>query len=87
MKIKMRGLRDFKVPDFKFPKFKMKDISEIEEMNINYDEIEKNKDKKKDKKEFVATNYNSIKEIFEHSIKLIQKVNMKKYHMNNLEKM
>lgn len=69
MKIKMRGLRDFKVPDFKFPKFKMKDISEIEEMNINYDEIEKNKDKKKDKKEFVATNYNSIKEIFQHSIK------------------
>ena len=69
MKLKMRGLRDFKVPDFKFPKFKMKDISEIEEMNINYDEIEKNKDKKKDKKEFVATNYNSIKEIFEHSIK------------------
>lgn len=65
----MRGLRDFKVPDFKFPKFKMKDISEIEEMNINYDEIEKNKDKKKDKKEFAATNYNSIKEIFEHSIK------------------
>ncbi len=69
MKLKMRGLRDFKVPDFKFPKFKMKDISEIEEMNINYEEIEKNKDKKKDKKEFVATNYNSIKEIFEHSIK------------------
>ena len=69
MKLKMRGLRDFKVPDFKFPKFKMKDISEIEEMNINYDEIEKNKDKKKDRKEFVATNYNSIKEIFEHSIK------------------
>lgn len=65
----MRGLRDFKVPNFKFPKFKMKDISEIEEMNINYEEIEKNKDKKKDKKEFVATNYNSIKEIFEHSIK------------------
>lgn len=65
----MRGLRDFKVPNFKFPKFKMKDISEIEEMNINYDEIEKNKDKKKDKKEFVATNYNSIKEIFEYSTK------------------
>ena len=27
----MRGLRDFKVPDFKFPKFKMRDISEIED--------------------------------------------------------
>ena len=65
----MKSLRDFKVPDFKFPKFKMKDISEIEEMNVDYDEIEKNKDKKKDKKEFVPTNYNSIKEIFEYSTK------------------
>ena len=43
----MRGLRDFKVPDFKFPKFKMKDISEIEEMNINYDEIIFAKDNEK----------------------------------------
>ena len=65
----MKSLRDFKVPDFKFRKFKMKDISEIEEMNVDYDEIEKNKDKKKDKKEFVPTNYNSIKEIFEYSTK------------------
>ena len=30
----MRGLRDFKVPNFKFPKFKMKDISEIEEIDM-----------------------------------------------------
>ena len=35
----MRGLRDFKVPDFKFPKFKMRDISEIEEMNNNRQKI------------------------------------------------
>ena len=62
----MRGLRDFKVPDFKFPKFKMRDISEIEEMNMSNEEIEKQKEeRKKDKKEYVATNYSDIKEIFE----------------------
>lgn len=67
----MRSLRDFKVPDFKFPKFKMKDISEIEEMNLDYEELEKSKQnfKKKDKKDYIATNYNSIKEIFEYSTK------------------
>ena len=66
----MRGLRDFKVPDFKFPKFKMRDISEIEEMNMSNEEIEKQKEeRKKDKKEYVATNYSDIKEIFEYAIK------------------
>ncbi len=67
----MRGLRDFKVPNFKFPKFKMKDISEIEEINMDYETKEKSKEeiKKKDKKEYIATNYNSIKEIFEYSTK------------------
>lgn len=43
----MRGLRDFKVPDFKFPKFKMRDISEIEEMNMSNEEIEKQRMKEK----------------------------------------
>ena len=67
----MKSLRDFKVPNFKFPKFKMKDISEIEEMNMDYETLEKSKEnqKKKDKKEFIATEYNDIKEIFEHSTK------------------
>ncbi len=66
----MRELNNFKIPNFKFPKFKMKDISEIEEMNINYENIEQKKEeqRKKDKKEFVATNYNSVKEIFEYSM-------------------
>ena len=61
----MKSLRDFKVPNFKFPKFKMKDISEIEEMNMDYETLEKSKEnqKKKDKKEFIATEYNDIKEI------------------------
>lgn len=64
----MRGLRDFKVPNFKFPKFKMKDISEIEEIDMNSEEIEKAKEKKKDKKEYIATNYLDIKQVFEYSI-------------------
>ena len=67
----MRSLRDFKVPNFKFPKFKMKDISEIEEINMDYETLEKTKEnqKKKDKKDYIATNYNSIKEIFEYATK------------------
>ena len=37
----MRGLRDFKVPNFKFPKFKIKELSEIDEVKVDYDEIKK----------------------------------------------
>ena len=66
----MRDLRNFKVPNFKFPKLKVKDISEIGDVNMEYENLEKSKEnqKKKDKKEYIATNYNSIKEIFEYSI-------------------
>ena len=37
----MRGLGDFKVPNFKFPKFKMKELSQIDEVNLDYDSIQK----------------------------------------------
>ena len=37
----MRGLRDFKVPNFKFPKFKMKELSEIDEVKLDYEKIQK----------------------------------------------
>ena len=39
--MKMRGLRDFKVPDFKFQKFKMKEMPEIEEVKLEYEAIKK----------------------------------------------
>ncbi len=45
----MRILKDFKVPNFKFPKFKMKGLSDIEEMKIDYDSIEKEKETKSKK--------------------------------------
>ena len=69
--IKMRGLRDFKVPDFKFPKFKMKDIPEIDEVNVDYEAIRKAQEnqKKKEIKNYDATNYATIQEVFYKSIK------------------
>ena len=32
----MRILKDFKIPNFKFPKLKMKELSEIEELKVDY---------------------------------------------------
>ena len=65
----MRILKDFNVPNFKFPKFKMKGLSNIEEMKVDYESIEKeakNKGNKKSKN-YEITNYKTVKEIFEHS--------------------
>ena len=45
----MRILKEFKIPDFKFPKMKMEGMENIQEMNVNYDEIEQIKDKKNKK--------------------------------------
>ena len=61
----MRILKDIKMPNFKFPKIKMKNIENIEEVNVDYEELkrkhieDKNKNKCYDK-----TNYKTIKEIF-----------------------
>lgn len=64
----MRILRDFKMPDFKFPKMKMEGMEDIQEMQINYDQIEKLKDKKSKNKFFEETHYKDVKEIFKRSI-------------------
>ena len=67
----MRILKDFKVPNFKFPKFKMKEVSEIDEMNIDYEKVkqfQENKNKKENKN-YIQTTYKTIKEIFEKSTK------------------
>ncbi len=68
----MRGLRDFKVPNFKFPKLKMKDMPEIDEVKVDYEAIQKASEKqlKKDVKNYPATNYATMQEIFYRSIKL-----------------
>ena len=65
----MRILRDFKVPDFKFPKFKMDGLSKIEEMNIDYDTIQKEHENKskKNSKLYEVTDFKTIKETFENA--------------------
>lgn len=67
----MRGLRDFKVPDFKFPKLKMKDMPEIDEVKVDYEAIQKAQEnqKKKENKNYDATDYATIQEVFYKSIK------------------
>lgn len=60
---------DFKVPDFKFPKFKMKEVSEIDEVKVDYEKAQEAMKSKKEHKNYPATSYTTIKEIFEKSTK------------------
>lgn len=56
---------DFEVPNFKFPKIKMKGIEDLPEVNVDYDDIENKKEiKKLKKKGYPETHYKTIKEIF-----------------------
>lgn len=64
----MRILRDFKLPDFKFPKMKMEGMENIQEMQVNYDEIDQIKNKKSKHKYYEETHYKTVKEIFKRSI-------------------
>ena len=67
----MRILKDFKIPNFKFPKFRLKELSEIDEVNIDYEQIKKAKENqnKKEKKNYEGTHFNTVKEIFINSSK------------------
>ena len=64
----MRLLNDLKIPNFKFPKIKMKGIENIPEVKINFEEIKKRQQEKKEKKQqYKPTEYKTVKEIFERS--------------------
>ena len=54
----MRGLRDFKVPDFKFPKLKMKDIPEIDEVKVDYEALQKAQENQKKREAKSASLFN-----------------------------
>ena len=60
---------NLKIPNFKFPKIKMKGIENIPEVNIDYEKLEKEAEKK-DKKQYKPTEYKTIKEIFERSTEI-----------------
>ena len=62
----MREIK-IKIPDFKFPKIRMKGIENIPEVNIDYDKINKDGEIKKDKKQYKPTEYKTVKEIFDKS--------------------
>ncbi len=61
----MRLLKEFKIPDFKFPKLKMKDVENIDEVKVDYEAINKkqNEDKRKNRN-YEQTNFKTIKEVF-----------------------
>ena len=66
-------LTDLKIPNFKFPKIRMKGIENIPEVNIDYDKLSKEGNIKKDKKQYKPTEYKTIKEVFERSIEIYAK--------------
>lgn len=58
-------LTDIKIPNFKFPKIKMKGIENLQELKVNLEELDKKRELKKLKKKgYTQTNYKTIKEIF-----------------------
>ena len=59
-----------KIPNFKLPKYKMRDIDEIEELKIDYtDQLKDNLNKKAEKiSGYPGTDYKTIKEIFVKNI-------------------
>ncbi len=64
----MRILKDFNIPDFKFPKLKMKNVENIEEVKVDYEDIAKKQKEEKGKSKYhEQTHYKTIKEIFVRS--------------------
>ncbi len=64
----MRILKDFNIPDFKFPKFKMKNVENIDEVKVDYEALKKKNNEEKDKsKYYEQTHYKTIKEVFVRS--------------------
>ena len=58
-------LTDIKIPNFKFPKIKMKGIENLQELKVNLEELDKKRELKKLKKKgYPQTDYKTIKEIF-----------------------
>ena len=61
-------LTDIKIPNFKFPKIKMKGIENLQELKINVEDLDKKREQKKlRKKGYPETHYKTVKEIFLNS--------------------
>ena len=82
----MRIIKDIKLPNLKFPRIKMDHIEEIGNVNVDYEKVKAEAEKKKNKKNtpYPATTYKTVKEIFMQSMKqyanntvIAQKINHK----------
>ncbi|MBQ3145854.1 MAG: AMP-binding protein [Clostridia bacterium] len=61
----MRILKDFNIPDFKFPKLKMKNVENIDEVKVDYEAITKKQNEEKRKnKNYEQSDFKTIKEVF-----------------------
>ena len=63
----MRILKDFKVPNLKFDKIKMKDVENIEEVKVDYERLQKKQiiAQKRKQRGYETTDFKTIKEVFE----------------------
>ena len=64
----MRILKDFKIPNLKFPKFKMNDIGNIQELDLK--NVSTKETTKKTSKGYTPSEFKDIKEIFERATTL-----------------
>lgn len=61
----MRILKDFNIPDFKFPKLKMKNVENIDEVKVDYEALAKKQKEEKGKSKYhEQSHYKTIKEVF-----------------------
>ena len=58
---------NIKIPKIKFGKIKMNTVEDLEKLNIDYENIEKEVNKKKVNGPYEHTNYSTVKEFFEES--------------------
>ena len=65
----MRILKEFKVPNFKFKKIKMKDVENIEDVKVDYERLQKKSEieQKRKQKGYETSDYKTIKEVFDIS--------------------
>lgn len=61
-----------KIPNFKLPKYKIRDIDDIEELKIKYtpqllDQIRRESEEKRQSQGYPGTDYQTVKEIFEYA--------------------
>lgn len=65
----MNILKDRKIPEFKFPKFKFDNLSDLSNINVEELDDKKNSSKQKKSGPYTPTDYKTIKEIFDKSTK------------------